>query len=199
MPRKVLVLPSRKPRSLPLFTCTTGGFRFGESGAPVAFAAPDADAGSSAMPASVPLTTAAPPNSVRRFINTDSGDLRLLIHSPGGRLRPHRRQSYPNLRPRAVPPTQEAARNRVAEALIPSSDIRRMPTGRSEAQGSGNVYTDLGYRDSEGTLVKAQLAAKIAEILQRRALTQARSAEILGSTQSKVSALLKGRFRGISE
>src|ERR1035438_10499060 len=66
-------------------------------------------------------------------------------------------------------------------------------------EGSGNVYTDLGYRDSESMLVKAQLAAKIAEILQRRALTQARAAEILGLTQPKVSAILKGRFRGISE
>ena len=66
-------------------------------------------------------------------------------------------------------------------------------------EGSGNVYTDLGYRDSESMLVKAQLAAKIAEILQRRALTQVRAAEILGLTQPKVCALLKGRFRGISE
>src|SRR5471032_2760215 len=66
-------------------------------------------------------------------------------------------------------------------------------------EGSGNIYTDLGYWDSESMLVKAQLAAKIAEILQRRALTQARAAEILGLTQPKVSALLKGRFRGISE
>ncbi|MDR3702762.1 MAG: helix-turn-helix transcriptional regulator, partial [Candidatus Sulfopaludibacter sp.] len=43
------------------------------------------------------------------------------------------------------------------------------------------------------------LAAKIAEIIKRRALTQARAAEILGLTQPKVSDLLKGRFRGISE
>jgi predicted XRE-type DNA-binding protein len=48
-------------------------------------------------------------------------------------------------------------------------------------------------------LVKAQLAAKIAEILQRRGLTQSGAAEILGLTQPKVSALLKGHFRGISE
>jgi predicted XRE-type DNA-binding protein len=47
--------------------------------------------------------------------------------------------------------------------------------------------------------VKAQLAANIAEIIRRRALTQARTAEILGLTQPKVSDLLKGRFRGISE
>ena len=66
-------------------------------------------------------------------------------------------------------------------------------------EGSGNVYADLGYADSEGMLVKARLAAKIAEIVHRRALTQAHAAEILGLTQPKVSALLRGRFRGISE
>ena len=66
-------------------------------------------------------------------------------------------------------------------------------------EGSGNVYTDLGYPDSDTMLVKAQLTAKIAQIVQRRALTQAQTAEILGLTQPKVSALLKGRCRGVSE
>ena len=72
---------------------------------------------------------------------------------------------------------------------------RRIPV----EEGSGNVYADLGYPDSDTMLVKAQLAAKIAEIVQRRSLTQAQTADILGLTQPKVSALLKGRFRGISE
>ncbi len=65
--------------------------------------------------------------------------------------------------------------------------------------GSGNVYADLGYVDSEGMLVKAQLTAKIGEIIQQRHLTQARAAAVLGMTQPKVSALLRGQFRGISE
>lgn len=76
---------------------------------------------------------------------------------------------------------------------------QRVIHGISIQEGSGNLYRDLGYPDSEGMLVKAQLAAKIAEIIQKRALTQARAAEILGLTQPKISALLKGRFRGISE
>ena len=46
---------------------------------------------------------------------------------------------------------------------------------------------------------KARLAARIAEMVQRRALTRTQAAEILGLTQTEVSALLKGRFRGISE
>ena len=76
---------------------------------------------------------------------------------------------------------------------------KRIVRGVPVEEGSGNVYADLGYADSESMLVKAQLAAKIAEIVQRRGLTQTRAAEILGLTQPKVSALLKGRFRGISE
>lgn len=76
---------------------------------------------------------------------------------------------------------------------------QRVVRGIPVEQGSGNVYADLGYPDSDTMLVKARLAAKIAEIVQRRALTQAQTAEILGLTQPKVSALLKGRFRGISE
>ena len=76
---------------------------------------------------------------------------------------------------------------------------QRLVRGVPVEEGSRNVYADLGYAGSESMLVKAQLAAKIAELVQRRALTQARAAEILGLTQPKVSALLKGRFRGISE
>ena len=51
---------------------------------------------------------------------------------------------------------------------------QRVVRGIPVEEGSGNVYTDLGYPDSESMLVKAQLAAKIAEIIQRRALTQTR-------------------------
>jgi predicted XRE-type DNA-binding protein len=76
---------------------------------------------------------------------------------------------------------------------------QRLVRGIPVEEGSGNVYADLGYADSEGMLVKAQLAAKVAEIVHHRALTQAHAAEILGLTQPKVSALLKGRLRGISE
>src|SRR5260370_17212853 len=82
-----------------------------------------------------------------------------------------------------------------ANAMKKQRVVRGIPVEES----SGNVYTDLGYRNSESMLVKAQLAAKIAEILQRRALTQTRAAEILGLTQPKVSDLFKRPFRGISQ
>lgn len=64
---------------------------------------------------------------------------------------------------------------------------------------SGNVYADLGLPDAHEMLVKAQLAQKISELMQNRRLTQVAAAKLFGMTQPKVSALLRGQFRGISE
>jgi predicted XRE-type DNA-binding protein len=66
-------------------------------------------------------------------------------------------------------------------------------------KGSGNVYADLGYTDSADMLVKAQLITKIAEIIRHERLTQAQAARQLRLTQPKISRLLRGEFRGISE
>ena len=66
-------------------------------------------------------------------------------------------------------------------------------------KGSGNVYADLGFSDSEDIVIKAQLVTKIAEILRQRRLTQAQAAKALRLTQPKISRLLRGDFRGISE
>jgi predicted XRE-type DNA-binding protein len=66
-------------------------------------------------------------------------------------------------------------------------------------QGSTNVYADLGHADADAMLVKAQLAVKIAGIVKRRRLTQAAVSEMVGLPQAKVSQMLRGQFRGISE
>jgi len=62
-----------------------------------------------------------------------------------------------------------------------------------------NVYADLGYADADEMLVKAQLVSKIAELIKRRGLTQVEAAKLLGLTQPKISAMLRGQFRGFSE
>jgi len=64
---------------------------------------------------------------------------------------------------------------------------------------SGNVYTDIGGENAGEMLVKAQLAAGIQEILNTRNLTQTEAAEILGLPQPKLSRILHGHFRGVSE
>lgn len=66
-------------------------------------------------------------------------------------------------------------------------------------KGSGNVYADLGLADADEMLVKAQLAAKISEIIKVRKLTQTRASALLGMSQPKLSNMLRGHFRGISE
>jgi predicted XRE-type DNA-binding protein len=66
-------------------------------------------------------------------------------------------------------------------------------------KSSGNVYKDLGLPNPEQMFIKATLAAKIGEILADRGLTQVEAAKLLGIPQPKVSAMLRGQFRGVSE
>lgn len=66
-------------------------------------------------------------------------------------------------------------------------------------KGSTNVYADLGMPDAEEMLIKAQLATTIAEIIKQRRMTQVQAAELLSMPQPKLSNMLRGRFRGISE
>jgi predicted XRE-type DNA-binding protein len=47
-------------------------------------------------------------------------------------------------------------------------------------------------------LVKSEIAARIASIIDKRGLTQAKAAEILEIDQPSVSDLVRGRLRGFS-
>jgi predicted XRE-type DNA-binding protein len=61
------------------------------------------------------------------------------------------------------------------------------------------VYEQLGFPDAEEMLVKANLVIKISEILRERGWSQQQAAKVLGLTQPKLSKMLRGQFRGISE
>ncbi|MCX5854359.1 MAG: helix-turn-helix transcriptional regulator [Deltaproteobacteria bacterium] len=63
---------------------------------------------------------------------------------------------------------------------------------------SGNVFADIGLPDAEERLAKAQLAHKISEIIQRRHISQAEAARILGTEQPKISAIMNGKLSGFS-
>ena len=69
----------------------------------------------------------------------------------------------------------------------------------SKVEEGMNVYADLGFKDADEMLVKAQLVVKIAEILRQRGWSQQQAAKVLGMTQPKLSKMLRGQFRGISE
>jgi predicted XRE-type DNA-binding protein len=64
--------------------------------------------------------------------------------------------------------------------------------------GSGNVFADLGFADAGERQTKVRLAMAINGVLQRRGLSQAKAAELLGINQPKVSALSKYRLEGFS-
>lgn len=77
---------------------------------------------------------------------------------------------------------------------------REKRAGKIEIErGSGNVYEDLGFKDPDRLLVKAELAAVIASIISTQGLKQAEAAELLGLTQPKLSNMLRGHFHGFSE
>ena len=65
-------------------------------------------------------------------------------------------------------------------------------------RGTGNVFADLGRRDAEVHLVKAELVTRIDQILRKRRLTQTQAAKLLGLSQPDVSRLLRGDFRDYS-
>ncbi len=69
----------------------------------------------------------------------------------------------------------------------------------SKAGVGKSIYAELGFPDADEMLVKAQLVIKIAEILRQRGWSQQKAAKVLGLTQPKLSKMLRGQFRGISE
>ena len=69
----------------------------------------------------------------------------------------------------------------------------------SYERGSANVYSDFGYGGAGDMLVKAKLVSRIADLLAERRLTQTRAARLLGVPQPKLSKMLRGQFRGVSE
>ena len=70
-----------------------------------------------------------------------------------------------------------------------------MEKGKIRAEvGSGNVFRDLGLKNSEELLAKARLASRIIDIIQERRLTQVAAAKLLGVDQPKVSLVFRGQL-----
>jgi predicted XRE-type DNA-binding protein len=65
-------------------------------------------------------------------------------------------------------------------------------------QSTGNVFADLGFPRADVELAKAQLAHRIAEVIDSRALTQRQAGEILGLDQPGVSHLMRGNLKRFS-
>jgi len=68
------------------------------------------------------------------------------------------------------------------------------------AESSGNVFIDLGYSADEAAVLqmRADLMAGLRKYIKAKKLTQARAAEILGVSQSRVSDLNRGKWEKFS-
>jgi predicted XRE-type DNA-binding protein len=62
---------------------------------------------------------------------------------------------------------------------------------RDYEKSSGNVFADLGLRNSKQELLKAKLTVEIYRLLKARGITQQEGARLLGTTQAQVSALMR--------
>lgn len=63
---------------------------------------------------------------------------------------------------------------------------------------SGNLFADLGRPDAEEALARVRLAQQLAEIIERRNLSQKEAADLMGLDQPKVSSLVHGKLSGFS-
>lgn len=65
-------------------------------------------------------------------------------------------------------------------------------------ESSGNVFADLGLPNAEERHAKAMISRLIAKAIEARGLTQVEAAELLDTTQPKVSAVVRGQLAGFS-
>lgn len=66
-------------------------------------------------------------------------------------------------------------------------------------ESTGNVFRDLWMINADEVMIKAPLATKILEIIESQQWSQKQAASILGLPKSKVSRMLRGQLRDISE
>jgi len=67
-------------------------------------------------------------------------------------------------------------------------------------KSSGNVFIDLGYSPDEAAILqmRADLMADLRKFIRAKRLTQAKAAEILGVSQSRISDLIRGKWERFS-
>ncbi len=65
---------------------------------------------------------------------------------------------------------------------------------------SGNVFVDLGYPPEEAAILqmRADLMPDLRKFIKAKKLTQAKAAEVLGISQSRVSDLIRGKWERFS-
>lgn len=63
-------------------------------------------------------------------------------------------------------------------------------------RGSGNIFIDLGFgkAEAENLKLRSDLMIRITQFYRKSGMTQAAAAKVLGLTQPRLNALLKGKI-----
>jgi len=62
-------------------------------------------------------------------------------------------------------------------------------------ESSGNVFADLGFKNPEEMVLRAELAMTIEAVIRSKGWTQTKAAECLGISQSDVSDITRGKVK----
>jgi predicted XRE-type DNA-binding protein len=82
--------------------------------------------------------------------------------------------------------------------MATSKKAKRAKTNVRVHDSTGNVFLDMGMRDAEERLAKAELARVIRKTIRERGLTQTEAADVLGMKQPDVSDLIRGKLSRFS-
>lgn len=63
-------------------------------------------------------------------------------------------------------------------------------------RSSGSVFQDLGFsrEEAENLRIRSDLMVRLAQLIEKRGLTQAEAAQVLGVSQPRVSDLIRGKI-----
>lgn len=73
-----------------------------------------------------------------------------------------------------------------------------MPNKPNVTQSAASVFQDLGIADPSVMRIKSRIAMEIQRVLEDRGMTQVEAADLMGIDQPKLSAILRGKFRGFT-
>ena len=67
-------------------------------------------------------------------------------------------------------------------------------------KSSGSVFLDLGFPPEEAAILqmRSNIMADLRKVIKNKKMTQAKAAEILGVSQSRVSDLIRGKWEKFS-
>ena len=79
--------------------------------------------------------------------------------------------------------------------------MRRVTARQSDetvTRGSGNIFADIGLKNPEELLAKAQIVSAIADLIEAKGLSQQEAGKLVRLTQPQISRLMRGDTRQFS-